>query len=40
MPIQTAVAAAGRELEIFLDMMAAYATDNHSYLLALLSTVD
>ncbi|MFC9335826.1 SIR2 family protein [Arthrobacter sp. NPDC057009] len=29
-----AVAAAGRELEIFLDMMAAYATDNHSYLLA------
>ena len=32
--IQTAVATAGRELEIFLDMMAAYATDNHSYLLA------
>ena len=32
--IQTAVAMAGRELEIFLDMMAAYATDNHSYLLA------
>jgi hypothetical protein len=31
---QTAVAAAGRKLEIFLDMMAAYATDNHSYLLA------
>jgi hypothetical protein len=31
---QTAVATAGRELEIFLDMMAAYATDNHSYLLA------
>lgn len=29
-----AVAAAGRELEVFLDMMAAYATDNHSYLLA------
>ncbi|MFJ5861800.1 SIR2 family NAD-dependent protein deacylase [Pseudarthrobacter sp. NPDC092439] len=29
-----AMAAAGRELEIFLDMMAAYATDNHSYLLA------
>lgn len=29
-----AVVAAGRELEIFLDMMAAYATDNHSYLLA------
>ena len=25
---------AGRELEIFLDMMASYATDNHSYLLA------
>jgi hypothetical protein len=24
----------GRELEVFLDMMAAYATDNHSYLLA------
>lgn len=32
--IRTAVATAGRELEIFLDMMAAYATDNHSYLLA------
>ncbi|WP_426976352.1 SIR2 family protein [Pseudarthrobacter sp. O4] len=32
--IQTAVATAGRELEIFLDMMAAHATDNHSYLLA------
>lgn len=32
--VQTAVATAGRELEIFLDMMAAYATDNHSYLLA------
>jgi hypothetical protein len=31
---QTAVATAGRKLEIFLDMMAAYATDNHSYLLA------
>ena len=31
---RTALAAAGRELEIFLDMMAAYATDNHSYLLA------
>ncbi|MEV5053675.1 SIR2 family protein [Arthrobacter sp. LAR12-1-1.1] len=31
---QAAVAAAGRELEIFLDMMMAYATDNHSYLLA------
>jgi hypothetical protein len=30
----TALAAAGRELEIFLDMMASYATDNHSYLLA------
>jgi hypothetical protein len=29
-----AVVAAGRELEVFLDMMAAYATDNHSYLLA------
>lgn len=25
---------AGRELEIFLDMMSAYASDNHSYLLA------
>lgn len=32
--IHTALAAAGRELEIFLDMMASYATDNHSYLLA------
>lgn len=31
---QTAVIAAGRELEIFLDMMVAYATDNHSYFLA------
>lgn len=31
---QNAVSAAGRELEIFLDMMIAYATDNHSYLLA------
>jgi hypothetical protein len=29
-----ALATAGRELEIFLDMMASYATDNHSYLLA------
>lgn len=29
-----ALASAGRELEIFLDMLAAYATDNHSYLLA------
>jgi hypothetical protein len=29
-----AVVTAGRELEIFLDMMAAYATDKHSYLLA------
>jgi hypothetical protein len=29
-----ALVAAGRELEIFLDMMATYATDNHSYLLA------
>ena len=28
------VVTAGRELEIFLDMMSAYATDNHSYLLA------
>ena len=28
------VAEAGRQLEIFLDMLAAYATDNHSYLLA------
>lgn len=32
--MHSAVAAAGRELEIFLDMMMAYATDNHSYLLA------
>ena len=32
--VQAAVVTAGRELEIFLDMMAAYATDNHSYLLA------
>lgn len=32
--VQMALAAAGRELEIFLDMMASYATDNHSYLLA------
>ena len=32
--VQTAINAAGRELEIFLDMMMAYATDNHSYLLA------
>lgn len=32
--MQSAVGAAGRELEIFLDMMMAYATDNHSYLLA------
>jgi len=31
---QTAAAEAGRELEIFLDMMAAYATDSHSYLLS------
>lgn len=31
---QTAMDAAGRELEIFLDMMASYAADNHSYLLA------
>ncbi|TLM71636.1 SIR2 family protein [Pseudarthrobacter sp. NamB4] len=31
---QTALAAAGRELEIFLDMLAAYATESHSYLLA------
>ncbi|MDQ0692160.1 SIR2 family protein [Arthrobacter sp. W4I7] len=31
---RTALLAAGRDLEIFLDMMAAYATDNHSYLLA------
>jgi len=30
----TTLSTAGRELEIFLDMMAAYATDNHSYLLA------
>lgn len=32
--MQNAVSAAGRELEIFLDMMMAYATDSHSYLLA------
>lgn len=32
--VQAAVVTAGRELKIFLDMMAAYATDNHSYLLA------
>jgi hypothetical protein len=32
--VVAAVVAAGRDLEIFLDMMAAYATDNHSYLLA------
>lgn len=32
--VHTALVTAGRELEIFLDMMAAYATDNHSYLLA------
>ena len=32
--VRIALATAGRELEIFLDMMAAYATDNHSYLLA------
>lgn len=32
--VRTAIVTAGRELEIFLDMMAAYATDNHSYLLA------
>lgn len=31
---RTAAAAAGRELEVFLDMMAAYATDSHSYLLS------
>ena len=29
-----ALATSGRELEIFLDMLGAYATDNHSYLLA------
>jgi hypothetical protein len=29
-----ALAISGRELEIFLDMLGAYATDNHSYLLA------
>ncbi|QOT17931.1 SIR2 family protein [Paenarthrobacter sp. YJN-5] len=29
-----AAAKAGRELEVFLDMMAAYATENHSYLLS------
>lgn len=32
--MHTALVTAGRQLEIFLDMMAAYATDNHSYLLA------
>ena len=32
--VHAALVTAGRELEIFLDMMAAYATDNHSYLLA------
>jgi hypothetical protein len=32
--VRKALVTAGRELEIFLDMMAAYATDNHSYLLA------
>lgn len=32
--VHTALSTAGRELEIFLDMMAAHATDNHSYLLA------
>jgi hypothetical protein len=32
--VHNAVGTAGRELEIFLDMMAAYATDSHSYLLA------
>lgn len=30
----TALVTAGRQLEVFLDMMAAYATNNHSYLLA------
>lgn len=32
--VHTALVAAGRELEILLDMMAACATDNHSYLLS------
>ncbi|WP_284762842.1 SIR2 family protein [Arthrobacter sp. efr-133-R2A-63] len=32
--LRASIARAGRELEIFLDMLAAYATDNHSYLLA------
>jgi hypothetical protein len=32
--VHTALVTAGRELEIFLDMLAAYSTDNHSYLLA------
>jgi hypothetical protein len=32
--VTAAIVAAGRDLEVFLDMMAAYATDNHSYLLA------
>jgi hypothetical protein len=32
--VQADVAAAGRELELFLDMMMSHATDNHSYLLA------
>lgn len=32
--VHRALARAGRDLEIFLDMMAAFATDNHSYLLA------
>ncbi|WP_407709143.1 SIR2 family NAD-dependent protein deacylase [Arthrobacter nitrophenolicus] len=32
--VRKALATAGRDLEIFLDMLAAYATDNHSYLLA------
>ncbi|WP_426006350.1 SIR2 family NAD-dependent protein deacylase [Paenarthrobacter sp. NyZ202] len=31
---RTASAKAGRELEVFLDMMAAYATESHSYLLS------
>ncbi|MEQ4565259.1 SIR2 family protein [Paenarthrobacter sp. CAP02] len=31
---RTAAATAGRELEVFLDMMAAYATESHSYLLS------
>lgn len=30
----SAIAIAGRKLEIFLDLLAAYATENHSYLLA------